>query len=52
MGADYQQIIMEREDLLPKPPQGIFGEERALFIKHFKDIRRGLMNYYKNKFPF
>lgn len=36
-GADFMAIVMQREELLPKPPGGIPYRDQENFVRHFQD---------------
>ena len=36
-GYDYHAIVMRREDVIPKPPNGIMQLDEENFIRHFRD---------------
>ena len=35
-GAEFMAVVMQREELLPQPPEGIPPRDRANFIRHFR----------------
>jgi methionyl-tRNA formyltransferase len=45
-GADCLAIVMQREEVLPKPPDGIPQRDRTNFIRHFRDRKAVELAHY------